>query len=103
VGFRDRGPEVRSGVKPTVSSSVKPSHEQNDSLIERTLEVWAPRLGCDLSGEDALQIAENMVGFFKILNEWTIREATSAIVVSQGTIGTRAEPVPITGPMPGAV
>ena len=79
MGFRDRRPEVRSGVKPTVSSSVKLLHAANDRLIERTLEVWAPRLGCDLSGEDALQIAENMVGFFKILNEWTIREATSAI------------------------
>jgi L-fucose isomerase-like protein len=66
-------------VKPTVNSSVKPSHEQNDSLIERTLEVWAPRLGCDLSGEDARQIAENMVGFFKILNEWRIGEATCSI------------------------
>lgn len=79
MGFRGRRPEVRSGVKPTVSSPVKPSHAFNDDLIDRTLEVWAPRLGRDLSCEDARQIAENMVGFFEILNEWRLKEATSFI------------------------
>ena len=45
-------------------SSVKPSHAANDNLIDRTRQVWQPRLGRDLSREDARQIAENVTGFF---------------------------------------
>jgi hypothetical protein len=71
-----RGTERREADRELFGEAID---TQNDSLIERTLEVWAPRLGCDLSGEDARQIAENMVGFFKILNEWRIREATCSI------------------------
>ena len=66
-------------MKPTVSSSVKPSHAVKDNLIERTLEVWVARFGRELTREDARQIAENMVGFFEILNEWWIEEATSSV------------------------
>jgi hypothetical protein len=42
-----------------------------DDLIRRTREVWQPRLGRDLSREDARQIAENMTGFFSVLAEWS--------------------------------
>ncbi len=52
-------------------SSVKPSHAANDNLIDRTHKVWKPRLGRDLSREDARQIAENITGFFSILHEWS--------------------------------
>lgn len=86
MGFRDRKPEVRSGVKPTVSSLMKPSDAVNDNLIERTLKVWVPRLGRELTREDARQIAENMVNFFEILNEWWIEEATLLWVVNQSAI-----------------
>jgi hypothetical protein len=74
VGFRDRRPEARNAPKPTVKSSVKPSHAANDNLINRTREVWKPRLGCDLSREDARQIVENVTGFFAILAEWSRAE-----------------------------
>jgi hypothetical protein len=49
---------------------VKPSHAANDNMIDRTLAVWQPRLGRDLSPEDARQIAENVTGFFAVLAEW---------------------------------
>ena len=55
-------------------SSVKPSHAANDNLIDRTRQVWQPRLGRDLSREDARQIAENVTGFFAILAEWSRAE-----------------------------
>ena len=42
-----------------------------DNLIRRTRAVWQPRLGRDLSREDARQIAENMTGFFSVLAEWS--------------------------------
>jgi hypothetical protein len=53
---------------------VKPSHSANDNLIDRTRQVWQPRLGRDLSREDARQIAENVSGFFAILAEWSRAE-----------------------------
>jgi hypothetical protein len=53
---------------------VKPSHAANDNLIDRTREVWEPRLQRDLSREDARQIAENVTGFFAILAEWSRAE-----------------------------
>jgi hypothetical protein len=60
---------------------VKPSHAANDNLknelIGRTRDVWLPRLGRDLSREDARQIAENVIGFFSVLAEWSRAEMPS--------------------------
>jgi hypothetical protein len=53
---------------------VKPPHVANDNLIDRTRGVWQPRLGRDLSREDARQIAENVTGFFALLAEWSRAE-----------------------------
>jgi hypothetical protein len=53
---------------------MKRSNAANDNLIDRTRQVWQPRLGCDLNGEDARQIAENVTGFFTILAEWSRAE-----------------------------
>jgi hypothetical protein len=53
---------------------VKPLHAANDNLIDRTRQVWQPRLGRDLTREDARQIAENVTGFFAILAEWSRAE-----------------------------
>ena len=60
---------------------MKLSHAANDNLkvelIERTREVWQPRLGRDLSPEDARQIAANVTGFFSVLAEWSRAEMPS--------------------------
>ena len=40
---------------------MKPSHAANDNLIDRTRQVWRPRIGRDLTDEDARQIAENVM------------------------------------------
>ena len=60
---------------------MKPSHAANDNLkdelIRRTREVWQPRLGRDLSREDARQIAANVTGFFSVLAEWSRAEMPS--------------------------
>jgi hypothetical protein len=53
---------------------MKPSHAANDNLIDRTRKVWQPRLGRDLTNEDAQQIAGNATGFFAILAEWARAE-----------------------------
>jgi hypothetical protein len=62
-----------------VRSSVKPSPTANDNLIDRTLAVWKTRLERDLSREDARQIAENVIGFFTVLAEWSRAERLSAV------------------------
>ena len=57
-----------------MSVSVKPLNASNDNLIDQTRQVWQPRLGRDLSNEDARQIKEDVVGFFSILAEWSRAE-----------------------------
>jgi hypothetical protein len=49
---------------------MKPPHAANVNLIERTRKVWQPRIGRNLTNEDARQISENVTGFFTILAEW---------------------------------
>ena len=50
---------------------MKPSHAANINLIDRTRKVWQPRIGRNLTNEDARQISENVTGFFAILAEWS--------------------------------
>ncbi len=70
---------------------MKPSHAANDNLIDRTRAVWQPRLGRDLSREDARQIAENFTGFFAVLAEWfraeTPAPANDTVKLSISDIG----------------
>ena len=56
---------------------MKSIHAANDNLIDRTRQVWQPRLERDLSREDARQIAENVTGFFMLLGEWSRAETPS--------------------------
>jgi hypothetical protein len=53
---------------------VKPSKSANDDLIDRTIELWQPRVRRDLSREDARQIVQNVSSFFGILAEWSRAE-----------------------------
>ncbi len=53
-------------------SSVKAANDNhNDELIGRTREVWQPRLGRDVTRDEAKQIAASMTGFFAVLAEWS--------------------------------
>ena len=49
----------------------------NDNLDERTREVWEPRLGRELSADEARQLTANMTGFFSLLTRWSHAEAPS--------------------------
>jgi hypothetical protein len=46
--------------------------------IGRTRQVWQPRLGRDLTDEDARQIMHNVTGFFGVLAEWSRVERLAA-------------------------
>jgi hypothetical protein len=54
---------------------VKTAHStQTDNLIDRTRAVWQPRLGRDLTADEARQISANVTGFFAVLAEWARKE-----------------------------
>jgi hypothetical protein len=74
-----------------VKSSVKPSPAANDNLIDRTREIWQLRLGRDLSREDARQIAENITGFFSILQEWSRAAISAAANDDERPVSSTAE------------
>ena len=60
-------------------SSVKAAYNrQADDLIEQTRAVWQPRLGRDLTRDEAKQITANITGFFAVLAEWVRTEAQGA-------------------------
>ena len=42
--------------------------------IAGTLQIWQPRMGRDLTDEDARQIMHNVTGFFGVLAEWSRAE-----------------------------
>jgi hypothetical protein len=46
--------------------------------IARARQVWQPRMGRDLTEEDARQIMHNVTGFFGVLREWSRAETLAA-------------------------
>ncbi len=58
---------IPSTPHPDAEPQPDPAGDTEGSLIDRTRTVWEPRYGRALSGEEARQIAENMVGFFRTL------------------------------------
>jgi hypothetical protein len=61
---------------------VKPLSVANENLIDRTIEVWQPRLRRELSREDARQILENVTGFFSLLSQWSKSETAAPLATS---------------------
>jgi hypothetical protein len=43
-------------------------------LLDETIAFWQPRVGRELSREDARQILENLTGFFRTLARWEAEE-----------------------------
>jgi hypothetical protein len=58
---------------------LEPSINKADEAQKRTLEVWSKRSARPLSKEDARQIAENAIGFFRVLIEWKARKFEETI------------------------
>ena len=47
-----------------------PASKRTNDLIDYTLEVFQPRTSRTLTREDGRQIAENLTGFFRVLQDW---------------------------------
>lgn len=54
------------------------ANDNQGRQVARTREVWQPRLGRDLTSEDARQILQNVTGFFGLLAEWRRAEKLAA-------------------------
>ena len=46
------------------------SEKTNADLVDRTIDLWAPRVSRELTRDDAEQILQNVSGFFSVLSEW---------------------------------
>jgi hypothetical protein len=62
-----------------VSASIVP-HGADSDFIDQTVAIWQPQTTRQLNREDGREIIENMIGFFRVLQEWdrTERAAKSA-------------------------
>jgi hypothetical protein len=66
-------------VPPTQGRTESPSAaERHERLTARTLRVWQRFTARPLTNEDAQEITENCVGYFRMLLEWdeTLRAAS---------------------------
>ncbi len=46
--------------------------------MARTRQIWQPRMGRDLTDENAREIMQNVSGFFGVLAEWSRAERLAA-------------------------
>jgi hypothetical protein len=61
-------------------------------MIDRTRAVWQPRLGRDLTPDEARQISANLTGFFAVLAEWAHKEEHEVQrSATSGNVGARDE------------
>lgn len=74
-------------------SSVKTAQSrQAENLIDRTRAVWQPRLGRDLTPDEARQISANVTGFFAVLAEWARKEEHEVqLSATSGNVEARDE------------
>lgn len=74
-------------------SSVKTAQSrQAENLIDRTRAVWQPRLGRDLTPDEARQISANVTGFFAVLAAWARKEEREVqLGATSANVGARDE------------
>ena len=59
--------------------------------LETTRAFWQPHAERELNREDAREMAHNLIGFFTVLREWTLRERERA---TRGVVETGSTPAP---------
>jgi hypothetical protein len=77
VGFRDGGQEhgaAETARGPPMKRLDAANDHDTGKQIARTRQIWQPRIGRNLTDEDARQINENITGFFGVLAEWARTE-----------------------------
>jgi hypothetical protein len=71
VGDSPRRPRKR------VDSDEQGVSGRNADQVRTALRLWQPRASRTLIEEDAREIAENLLGFFRVLAEWDSKERSA--------------------------
>ncbi|WP_156948665.1 hypothetical protein [Bradyrhizobium sp. WSM1417] len=56
--------------------------------MDQTIAVWQPCTDRALTREDAREIASNVIGFFRVLREWSEEERRSAVSTESSSPST---------------
>jgi hypothetical protein len=67
-------------VGKTTNDPTEIERRPSEELIKQTLAVWQPRVNHTLTEEDARQIVENAVGFFRLLQEWNLEARKNRLI-----------------------
>lgn len=81
-----RFPYVRRGehhpmparIQVTAEDKRTPEDRPTRDYLETTRTYWQPYAERELTREDAREMAHNLIGFFTVLREWTLRERARA-------------------------
>ena len=73
----DAVPHSRRGSSVAAARRQRAEPIANADLLDETRSIWQPRTDRQLTREDAREIVENVVGFFEILQEWSVAERIS--------------------------
>ena len=60
---------------------------ESKSLLDQTIALWQPRCAHALDREDAREIIENTVGFFRVLQEWDAARCGPSSRSTRGRVG----------------
>jgi hypothetical protein len=81
-----RSPYVRRGEHHPMPAGMQPAAEEERTVedrptrdyLETTRIFWQPYAERELTREDAREMAHNLIGFFTVLREWTLKERERA-------------------------
>ena len=85
IAAESRSPYARRGEHPIparIQATAEDKRTAEDrptrDYIEATRTFWQPYAERELTREDAREMAHNLIGFFTVLREWTLRERERA-------------------------
>lgn len=59
---------------PEQATSCNGSSAASEQFLDETIKFWTPLMGRAVTREDARQIRQNLLGFFRKLQEWQTNE-----------------------------
>jgi hypothetical protein len=75
----DPAQQKQPGESAPQNAPVEPEPNSEQDLLDETIQFWQPYYkDRTLTREDARQIRENIVGFFRVLMEWEARDRAEA-------------------------
>jgi hypothetical protein len=76
--FVNGGIHVTESQSPALQDKRTAEDRPNRDYLETTRTFWQPYAERELTREDAREMAHNLIGFFTVLREWTLRERERA-------------------------